>query len=375
MRATYITACIIGVLLVLWLGSGQLREKPAPPASNIAEQNRRVAVMREERAATKVRIQTIHASRQERIVSIRGRTQNKRSVMVRSQIDGLLVNRHVERGDVVSEGQLLCELSVEDRDAAVTEAKAVFDQARIEQEGSLKLARQGLQSETAIAQATARLASAAAEVERSQLNKSRLKITAPFDGVVEAVHLEQGQYVVPGSECITLVDLDPMLLIGNVTENELPYFSQGLQAKAILPTGRELVGHISFVAKTSDADTRTYPIEIHVPNENFEIPSGVTAQIKIPVESVLAQKISPALLVLDDTGMIGVRVVDAVNIVHMHHVEIIRDELDGIWVSGLPDVAQVIVVGQQSVVAGEKVLPTHAVLRLVSAEDSEASTL
>ena len=364
MRATTITAGAISALVVLWLASGQLGEEPEPPPSNVAQQNARVASMQEEKAPTRVRVSTIHASEQSRVLTIRGRTQNKRSVRVQSQIDGILVERPVERGDVVSQGDLLCRISLEDRDAALHEAQAAAEQARIEYEGSQKLSRAGLQSETAIAQAKARLAAALATVERRELEKARLEIRAPFDGVIEDVHLEQGQYVTPGSACVTLVDLDPMLLIGNVTEHELQNLKPGLIATARLPGGMNVQGKLTFIASTAEAATRTYPVEITLANRDFSIPSGITAQIRLPVEQLPAQKISPALLVLNDAGALGVRTISADNIVEFHEVNVLSDEADGIWVTGLPDVAQVIVVGQQLVVAGETVEATHVELNV-----------
>ncbi|MBT7370313.1 MAG: efflux RND transporter periplasmic adaptor subunit, partial [Gammaproteobacteria bacterium] len=120
---------------------------------------------------------------------------------------------------------------------------------------------------------------------------------------------------------------------------------------------------------------RTYSIEIHLANTNAAIPSGVTAQIEIPVASVRAQKISPALLVLDDSGQMGVRTVDGDNSVEFSPVRIVSDEIDGIWVEGLSEVTRVITVGQQLVVAGEKVDPTHDELKLVSIKEDEASSL
>jgi multidrug efflux system membrane fusion protein len=61
----------------------------------------------------------------------------------------------------------------------------------------------------------------------------------------------------------------------------------------------------------------------------------------------------------------GVRTVNPDNIVEFHEVDILKDEVDGIWVTGLPDVTRIVVVGQQLVVAGETVLPTHEPLNLV----------
>jgi multidrug efflux system membrane fusion protein len=376
MRTTYLTACVIGALLVIWLATGQLGEPPEPPASSITESNRRVAALKEERPPTRVRVETIHASEQPRVLTIRGRTQNKRSVVVQSQISGLVVNRPVERGDRVTEGDLLCHISIEDRLARLKESQASAEQTKIEYEGALKLSKQGLQSDTAIAQSKAKLAASQARLKESRLELARINIVAPFDGVVEKSHMEVGQYVTPGSPCITLVDLNPMLLIGQVAENELLSIKPGQIATARLPEGVHVTGKVTFIAKTAEKGTRTYLVEVHVDNRDFTIPSGVTAQIAIPVESLNAQKISPALLVLSDTGQMGVRTVNPDNIVEFHEVDILKDEVDGIWVTGLPDITKVIVVGQQLVVAGEIVATTHELLNLVGgAKQSENPAL
>ena len=318
---------------------------------------------------------TVHASEQQRTLSVRGRTENKRSVVVQSQVSGIVVERPVERGDVVDEGDLLCRISVEDREVGYAEAKAAVEQVKIEFEGSQRLSRQGLQSETAIAQTRARQAAAEAILERKRLDQERLFIRAPFHGVVEERHMEVGQFVSPGSSCVTLVDLDPMLFVGNVTENERRFLKTGQVAQATLSTGEVIEGEVTFVAKTAEESTRTYRINIEVENEDFHIPSGLTAQIRIPVETIQAQKISPALLVLDDEGQLGVRGINAENIVQFYPVEVVSDEADGIWVSGLPEVAQLIVVGQQLVVSGQRVDPTHEPLDIVQTGEGKGARL
>ena len=376
MRNTYITAGIIGLVVVAWLLTGQLREPPEPIAKNISEQNRRVAAMGEERTLTRVRVATLHASERTRLLKIRGRTQNKRSVNVQSQISGLVKDRFVERGDSVAAGDLLCEITLEDRAALLAEASAAAEQAKIEHEGSLKLSKEGLQSETVIAQTKARLASAVARQKRAQLDIQRLKITAPFAGVIEDIHMEAGQFVTPGSACATLVDLDPMLIVGQVAESELHYVRPGMAARAILSSGAEVGGDVTFVASTAEPGTRTYQLEVKLDNRDRVVPSGITAQIILPVETVTAQKISPALLVLDDEGAVGVRTVNREAFVEFNKVQIVNDDQDGMWVTGLPDIAQVITVGQQLVVAGEKVEPTHEALHLVKGDvDSETRAL
>jgi multidrug efflux system membrane fusion protein len=128
-------------------------------------------------------------------------------------------------------------------------------------------------------------------------------------------------------------------------------------ATGVLTDGRTVQGPVTFVGQQSDPLTRTYAVEIQLDNTDGALRSGITAEIKIPVDRVLAQRVSPALFALDDRGEIGIRVLDSDNIVHFHNIEIITEGPDGVWVTGLPNETAIITVGQEMVVAGERVDP------------------
>lgn len=355
MRSTYLTATVIAVLIALWLLSGQINSDPPVASSTIAERNSQRLAQRVDDAPTRVRGRIIRASPQLRHLRIRGKTQNKRTVKVRAEIAGSIVERPVERGSRVSAGDLLCRISLEDRQASLTESQAALKQARLEHQGRMELLSRGLQSETLVAQAKARLAQAQAELKRSQLNLARLQVKAPFAGIVEDVHQEVGDYVARGAECATIVDLDPMLLVGRVAEKDVLQVKVGGEALGVLSNGARVSGLVSFVGQQNDPQTRSYPLEVQIPNLDYRLRSGVTTDILIPVTEVMAQKVSPALFALDDAGLIGVRTVNAVGRVEFNPVEIIREDQDGVWVAGLPEMTTIITVGQELVVPGELV--------------------
>ena len=175
--------------------------------------------------------------------------------------------------------------------------------------------------------------------------------------MVEDVHVEIGDYVNPGQGCATIVDLNPMLMVGRVSEKDVLDLKLGELATGILADGRTVQGPVTFVGQQSDPQTRTYAVEIQLDNADGALRSGITAEIKIPVDRVLAQRVSPALFALDDRGGIGIRVLDSDNIVHFHNIEIITEGPDGVWVTGLPNETAIITVGQEMVVAGERVDP------------------
>ena len=355
MRATYITAAIIAVAILIWLASGQVGKEDTPPPGSLAEQNAAIAAQSQDKDPTRVRARVFQAQLYTQQLTLRGRTENKRTVQVRAETSGRIVERPVERGQRVARGDVLCRIAMDDRRAGLVEAREALNQAQIEYQGALKLKAKGYQSETAIAQAKARLASAQAQVERRQIEIRRTSISAPFDGIVEDTGLEVGDFVNNGGACATIVDLDPMLLVGEIPETQVTRVTQGREATGLLVDGRTVTGTVTFVGQQSDAATRTYPVEIQVANPDFSLRSGITAEIRLPIGEVFAHQISPALLALDDSGTVGVRTVDDANRVVFNRVQILDDDPAGVWLTGLPRRATVITVGQELVVPGEVV--------------------
>jgi multidrug efflux system membrane fusion protein len=350
-----VSAGVIAVAAALWLASGELREPRQTGPKTLAEQNARLDAAREDRPLTRVRARVVRAEPQTEHVTLRGWTANKRTVQVKAETSGRVAARPVEKGQRVTEGQLLCRISIDDREARVAEANEAVNQARIEHEGALKLQGRGLVSETLVATSKARLAAAQAQLARSELEAKHTIVRAPFAGLVEDTHVEVGTFVQPGTPCATVIDLDPMLLVGRISERDVHAVMLGGVAEGRLLSGERVTGKVTFVGKQSDPATRTYPVEVEVPNPSYALRSGITTEIFVSVGTGLAHKVSPSLLALDDEGRIGLRTLDANNQVEFHHVEIIADDAGSVWVSGLPEVATVITVGQELVVPGERV--------------------
>ncbi len=357
MRKTYITAALIGILLAAWLISGQIGQDSLTNPPSLAELKREQQRVQADAAPTRVRVSVIQAAEQNRYITVRGKTENKRTVDVKVELPGRVVSRPVERGTAVEANELLCQLSVEDRQASLAEAREALNQARIEYEGALSLKQRGFNSQTAIAGAKARLAAAEANVNRRQLDLRKINVRAPFAGIVEDVHQEIGDYVTPGDSCATVVDLGPMLLRGRVSEQDVIDLQLGTPATGELSNGRVVEGPLTFIGQQSDPNTRTYAIEIQLQNSDHSLRSGITTEIRIPVENVLAQRVSPALFSLDDAGSIGIRTVNSDNVVEFYNVDILFDDNEGAWVTGLPNRAAIITVGQELVTAGERVDP------------------
>ena len=360
MSKNIFSASIVLVCLALWLGSGVLSGQHLPEQTNtgIAQEGPRANPV--DAGLSRVRVAALGAERRTRELVLRGRTESQRIVDVAAETTGRIVARPVERGMNVSRGDLLCEVAVDDRKVALEEAEAAFATARIEHVGNLQLRQQGLLSEVAIAGSEARQESARAHLQRQRLSLSRTRIVAPFSGVVETLYMNVGDYAVAGAPCARLIDLDPMLVLADVTESEVDSLVIGQRVQGSTSVGREVVGTVSFVGRQSDPVTRTYPVEITVDNHNYRLRSGLTVNLRIGVEEVYAHLVSPSLLTLSDSGDLGVRTLDATNRVVFSPVEIIEDGSQGHWITGLPSTVHLITVGHEYVTTGELVEPVYS---------------
>lgn len=362
MRKNFITATLIGCGLMLWVLTGLLGDGSGPTGDPppIAETYEELGSGRSEASEPRqVRARVIEASSHVRSLRLRGRTRSKRVVPVRTQTEGLVVERPVERGDRVEAGDLLCELAVDDREAALEEARAAVREAELEYQGAQRLGREGLQSETATARAAVSLATAQARLKRAELELERTRLTAPFPGVVERLHLNAGDYARVADACVTLIEMDPLLIAADVTQNDIDRIEAGDEALAITADGHRVQGRVSFVGVESDDGTRTYPVEVTFANSDYAVRAGMTVDLRIGIETVQAHRVPPSLFSLDDEGGIGLRIIDNDNIVRFRQITVLEDAGDSTWVSGLPATTRIITVGQEFVAEGDRVEPIY----------------
>ena len=183
-----------------------------------------------------------------------------------------------------------------------------------------------------------------------ELNRTEVK--APFSGYIESI-VKPGNFLDRGQICATIIDLDPIKFVAEVPEIQVSKVNIGQEAIIELITNQRVNGNLTFVSKSASPKTKTFKIESEIVNSNGSIKDGVTATMTIRTDPVLAHRISPSILVLDDLGRIGVKVVNSNNVVEFSEVQIIEDLEEGLWISGLPDSVEIIVQGQGFVENGQ----------------------
>lgn len=352
MNKSYITAIIIALLVAVWLISGQFGDaaKQPPAAEPLARVN--------ETEIKPVKVQTV-ASRAEprkQVLTARGITEAVRKAMVRAETMGPIQRLPVEKGARVKKGAVLCELAVREREARLRQAEATMRQRELEYQASVKLAEKGHRSETAVAATEAMYDGAKAMVKQMQIELANTKIRAPFDGVVEDLPQEEGEYMQPGAICAVLVDDSSFLVTTQVSEADIGHLTVGDKGHVTLTTGEEMDGEIRFIAKTANPATRTFLVEVEVVDTEHTLREGVTASMHLPSKEVAAHRVPASILTLNAEGQMGLRVIDPGNVVRFAPVQIIDESDDGVWVTGLAASEEVISAGQGFVRDGATVI-------------------
>jgi multidrug efflux system membrane fusion protein len=343
----------LGLVLVIvaWMGSGYIipteeAESAAPEGGGDAP----VAV-------------TVEASRTEEVTltfSAEGQAQPDRDTSIRAEASGDVTRVLVEKGEEVAQGAVIARLSATRAEADLARAREELSRAQREFDNASELLERGVATQDRVSQARATLAAAEAAVTSAEQALEALEITAPFAGRIERLTLDPGEFVQAGAEVGRIVDNRPLTVAIQVPQQALGRIESGQQASINFITGEERQGRVSFVGTSANAETRTFLAEIDVENADGAIPAGISAEVRIPTGTARAHFVQPSTVSLSPEGLLGVKTVDAEDRVVFHRIEIVRAEINGIWVTGLPEETRIITVGQGYVNAGERVAPAPA---------------
>ena len=350
----WILAVAVSLLVVVWMYSGSFEPQQLKTTETVAAEGGGAGVL------TRVQVKNQVAEEVTRYISVYGQTAPARTIEISAETEGRVEVIGADRGIRMRKGDVILRLDLRDRQARLAQMKASVNEHKTSYEAQLKLKSDGYVSDTQIAETVAKLETARAELIRAELDLEHMIIRAPFNGVLQEREVEIGDFVRAGDSVATFVDNTKIVVSGTIAEQDARFVKVNDIGQGVLATGQEVTGRIRYVAPVADQSTRTFNVELEVDNPDGALPAGVTAQMQLPGGRTLAHKISPALLTLDANGYIGIKIVNEYDEVEFFQIELARSDSDGVWISGLPDAARIIVVGQGYVAAGQSVEPVLA---------------
>ena len=335
---------IIGIFVVLFIARANIfHDEPAPTVPPIPK----VAVMEMKAMPLVTSIQ------------LNGHTLADRTVILKAKTGGRILSLLVKKGHKVETGQDIVLIDAEDRPARLEEAKAKVYQRSLEFKADTKLEEKAFKAQNALAASKADYEAAKSLLVAIEQEIQDTHIKAPFKSILEDTFVELGDVVNVGDKIATIIDLDPLKVVCNISEKDISRIHLDGEAEIVLPAldHQKLLGRVTFVAKDAEPKPRTYRVEIQTDNPDMTIPAGLTARINVPTQKANGYMISPATISLRDNGTIGVKTVVKGKVV-FHPVEIIESKPDGLLVSGLPEAITLIITGGDFVVEGQQVEAT-----------------
>ncbi len=342
-------AAIIFLAAFSWIGSGFFPSLASKPENTQKKVDARLTL------APKVGITESTAKLVWKDVQLYGTTQSYRKVTLKSQTHGKIEKIEVLEGGLVKEGDIILSLEVEDRKKNLKSAEALLEQRQLEYDVAKSLKNSGHQSKTKLSQAYANLQAAVANLYKTQTSYDNIYVKAPFDGIIQELHVEKGDYLdKAGQQVATIIDDSKILAVAQVPENKISGVKIGNNAKIKTINGIETEGFVSYTSKIADPITRTFKVEVEIMNDGYNFFEGMTAQIVIPVKKLNAHLIKPSYFTLDKSGNIGLKTLSSESIVQFHPIDIIKESIEGVWITGIDDKAKIITAGQEFLRVGDK---------------------
>jgi len=363
-----VAAVVVLVAFAAWMGTGKFSsvgsaqpesqaaesQGQPPPAAGATPETAPKATARTVAVVVPPRVQ--HA----RAIRLSGLTQADKRAVLATRAAGIIEQLPIKQGEMVKAGQTVLALNAEDKPAMIDMATQVVKQRRAELEAAQRLTKTGTVSKLSLDTAVSALAQAESQLKAAQADLERLTIVAPFDGIIDSVEVELGSAVAQGAQIATLLSLNPVVVKGEVSERDLRYIKVGDNAESLLVNGERVTGTVRYISRESTPATRTFRVEVAIPNPDERIPAGMTAEITVRAEAADSVVLPRSVVTLSANGDLGIRAVDKDNKIVFFPIDLLDDLTNGLVLGGVPADVQVVVAGQDLVTEGDIVNPVTA---------------
>ncbi|OBT17261.1 efflux transporter periplasmic adaptor subunit [Vibrio sp. UCD-FRSSP16_10] len=350
----WIISLILIVIICVWLFAGIFPFQSSSDSSTDSSDKQVTATERHVPLA-KVVVTQFEAQPVARKIDLYGRTAPNRDIELSAELDGSINGIKVRKGDVVKRGQVIATIDKGDLDILLDRANALLRVKQKEFNAATSLRKRGLQNEVEFTKAEAELVNAKATVANVKLGLRYSVIRAPFSGVIDRLYVELGDYVARGDKVAHLIDLNTLVIEADLSERHIQGVQKGQTANITLLGGEQIQGTLRYISRNSSLTTNTFPIEIEIANKDQRLPSGVSAEVELELDTQMAVMVTPAMLALDESGNLGVKTLQDDHI-HFVGIQIVKAEKEGVWLSGLGERVDIVTKGQGFVRDGDPVI-------------------
>ncbi|QOJ28883.1 MAG: efflux RND transporter periplasmic adaptor subunit [Ignavibacteriales bacterium] len=290
-------------------------------------------------------------------ITVLGVVKASKTANISAEEGGKIVRFSKTKGDFVQQGDIIAEIDNMLLKSNMDAAKAQYDLAEVNFVKLEKVYKENASSELSYLQAKYQRDAARAQYELIKARFEKTYVRAPFSGFIENKFSEIGEVVAPGQTLVVLVNSSEVKISVGVPENYVNRIKQGDRVKVRFKDldNKEYTSRVSFVGRTINTANRTFNVEIELSNQGNLIKPELNAEVFIEQgtfvktitvpENILLKTDAGYVAFVENNGRAEQRVVELLG----------RFDNKAAIKSGLTDTDNVIIVGYQSIVPGEKV--------------------
>ena len=303
-----------------------------------------------------------------RTLTLYGRTRPDRIITVSSELAARIVGVEAERGSLVRAGETLITLREGNLRAELKSARAQVKKARLDLDSALALQKKKLIADNQLPQLELAVAEAESRLQRLQIDLDNTRIEAPVTGILHHRLVELGDFIDRGNPVAEILDLNPLIVSVDVTQELIESLTAGDKAEIRLLGKRSATAAVRYISRKANDATRTFNVELAIANPDMKLPAGLSVEADLVMGQVRAVELSPALLSLDESGVPGIKWVDRNNIVQFTPAGIVKTGSNSLWLSGIPANVRIITRGQGFVKEGSRVKVAASDTALIAGE-------
>lgn len=295
--------------------------------SNAAHSTSRQAVPEERlRARLRVRVEPVRLARLAGADRVTGTIRAFQRASVTAEVQGRVVARAVEPGAQIEKDGLIIELEssrprleLRRTEASLRAAQTVLSHAEREFARAEQLIAQSAMSSqkhddlrNAVERARDELALTRVARDTAKRNLQDTRISAPFDGAVDSLAVNAGDFVAPGTPVATVVDLSRVRIFAGVTAQEAARLTPGMEARvSVADLGGEIFDvTLKSVGRVASSSDGTYQIELWMDDSGGRMRDGLVAKIDLPDPDETPKLLVPRAALLRRDGHPEVFVVE-----------------------------------------------------------------
>lgn len=246
------------------------------------------------------------------VIRLPGMAMPWKSLEVVAEVAGRIMEKNMDDGTVVAQGDVLAVIDRRDYQNAYDSARASYETARVHEQRFKALSKQQFITQSQLDDVSAQVKTTRAAMETAKLNLDRCTIRSAMTGVVDRSHIEEGSFLGVGDPVVRILQIDPLKIQVGIPESDvasvrhLTRFDMTVDAL----DGKIVTGEYHYLQKTTDSLARLYNLEIRLENPGYEILPDMFVRVAIVKNRDEQGLAVPMYSLITRKGQTGVFVVD-----------------------------------------------------------------